>query len=100
MNGSSPSAPVAGAQNPANAAQRPPRPKKKPLVNPLVTNRRPGQRPKPSSSRPPLNTSTNKPGASQSLPQPRPIPARPAFTERPRSPTPEGKLTVYPVYAS
>src|ERR1700761_4451804 len=100
MNGSSPSAPVAGTQNPPNAAQRPPRPKKKPLVNPLVMNRRPGQRPKNPSSRPPLNASSNKPGASQSLPQPRQIPPRPAFTERPRSPTPEGKPTIYPVYAS
>jgi transcription initiation factor TFIIF subunit alpha len=100
MNGSSISAPVEGTQNSPNAAQRPPRPKKKPLVNPLVTKRRPGQKPKTQTSRPPPNPSLNKPGASQPAPQPRAIPPRPAFTERPRSPTPEGKPTIWPVYTS
>jgi len=55
------------------------------------------RRPQPPKVAPPA--SSNGVATPSSAAKARPTPARADFTQRPRSPTPEGELKVYPIYA-
>jgi transcription initiation factor TFIIF subunit alpha len=100
----SPSAPPGTTPNGTAALVR-----RRPKANPLVANQRGPRKPQPvQRPRPPLHAGPHTTGAAgppRSTPtaQPdrisRPNGAAP-FVERPRSPSPEGQLTVYPIFAS
>jgi transcription initiation factor TFIIF subunit alpha len=86
--------------NPLAAASKPPASriiKRKPPINPLMVKRRP----QPPKTAPPVSSNgVNTASSSSKALTARPTPARADFTQRPRSPTPEGELKIYPIYAS